>query len=88
MGKKKENISRFNKKYEVEQYLNDSDNEDDINHENDINNEEQKKNYMNETAIIIRQNILDYVDNGGYSLAEYLDIVNVENYLKFLIDKC
>ena len=88
MGKKKENVSRFNKKYEVEQYLNDSNSDDDINNDDNINNEEQKNIYMNETAIIIRQNILDYVDNGGYSLAEYLDIVNVENYLKFLIDKC
>lgn len=85
MGKKKENILRINKKYDIEQYVTETDDE---NHENIINNEEEKNVYMNETARIIRQNILEYADNGGYPLAEYLDIFNVENYLKWLIDKC
>jgi hypothetical protein len=61
-------------------------NDDEDENENEYKKEESKL-YINETATIIRRKILDYVDNGPYSLCEYLDIDNVENYLLWLLNK-
>ena len=87
MGKMKndEIIKRkFNKN--EDQYANDE--FDDICYEN--NQESQKEeneneNYINETAILIRQKIFEYVNDGVYPLCEYLSIDNVENYVKWLL---
>ena len=60
--------------------------ENDEEKENESKKEEYKL-YINETATIIRQKILNYVDKGPYSLCEYLDIDNIENYLSWLLSK-
>ena len=41
--------------------------------------------YINETSILIRQKIFEYVHNGGYPLCEYLKINNIENYITYLL---
>lgn len=78
--------TKKNKK-DIESYLPFSD-DIEINDEDDQEyKKEESELYINETATIIRQKILDYVDAGTYSLCEYLDIENVENYLLWLLDK-
>jgi hypothetical protein len=59
---------------------------DDIYFEN--NQESQKEDneiYINETAILIRQKIFEYVNDGVHPLCEYLSVDNVENYVKWLL---
>ena len=46
---------------------------------------EQSELYMNETAMIIRNKILVYTDTNFYPICEYLNINNVENYIKWLL---
>ena len=41
--------------------------------------------YMTETAMIIRNKILEYTDKNFYPLCEYLNFDNVENYIKWLL---
>ena len=41
--------------------------------------------YMTETAMIIRNKILEYTDTHFYPLCEYLNFDNVENYIKWLL---
>jgi hypothetical protein len=94
MGKtSRHDAPRENKKSkkDIQTYLPFSDNFE-INDENEEENEneyrkEEYKLYINETATILRQKILNYVDKGPYSLCEYLDIDNVENYLSWLLCK-
>lgn len=85
MGKMKndEIIKRkFNKN--EDQYANDE--FDDICYENNQESQkEENENYINETAILIRQKIFEYVNDGVYPLCEYLSIDNVENYVKWLL---
>ena len=85
MGKTKcdEIIKRKFNKYE-DTLVNDE--FDDICFEN--NQEFQKEDneiYINETAILIRQKIFEYVNDGVHPLCEYLSIDNVENYVKWLL---
>lgn len=94
MGKtSRHDAPRENKKSkkDIQTYLPFSDNFE-VNDENEEENEieyrkEEYKLYINETATILREKILNYVDKGPYSLCEYLDIDNVENYLSWLLCK-
>ena len=85
MGKMKndEIIKRkFNK--DEEQYVNDE--FEDICYENHQESQkEDNENYINDTAILIRQKIFEYVNNGVHPLCEYLSIENTENYVKWLL---
>jgi len=84
MGKTKsdEIIKRKFNKYEDE-FVNDE--FDDFCYENQESQKEDNEIYINETAILIRQKILEYVNDGVYPLCEYLSIDNVENYVKWLL---
>jgi len=84
MGKTKcdEIIKRKFNKYE-DQFVNDE--FDDICYENQEYQKEDNEIYINETAILIREKILEYVNDGVHPLCEYLSIDNVENYVKWLL---
>ena len=43
--------------------------------------------YINETANIIQQKIFEYVYIGMHPICEYLNIDNVENYVRWLLNK-
>ena len=62
---------------------------DDFSYENNQESQKYQKedneNYINETAIIIRQKIFEYVNDGIHPLCEYLSIDNTENYVKWLL---
>jgi len=85
MGKTKcdEIIKRkFDK--DEDHYVNDE--FDDIYYEkNEESQKEENENYINETAILIRQKIFEYVNDGVHPLCEYLSIDNTENYVKWLL---
>jgi len=46
---------------------------------------EEDELYINETAILIRQKIFEYVHDGIHPICEYLSIDNVENYVRWLL---
>ena len=57
--------------------------------ENDFDEKYEKEEcdlYISETAIIIRNKILEYTDNNFYPLCEYLNFDNIENYIKWLLE--
>lgn len=64
-----------------------------INNNNDLeqvsneNNQENDDFYINETANIIQHKIFEYVYRGMHPLCEYLDIDNIENYVRWLLNK-
>jgi hypothetical protein len=64
-------------------YIEENENEND----SDDYAEEDSEQYIVDTANLIKQNILEYVDNEGYSLCEYLDFYNVEKYVKWLLQQ-
>ena len=64
-------------------YIEENENEND----SDDYAEEDSEQYIVDTANLIKQNILDYVDNKGYPLCEYLDFYNVEKYVKWLLEQ-
>lgn len=75
--------NKFNSDYYFEEdILNDvcSENELDEKYE-----KEYSELYMTETAMIIRNKILEYTDKNFYPLCEYLNFDNVENYIKWLL---
>ena len=82
---------RIEKKLKKESTLTDTqlfyieENEND--NENDDSPEEDPEQYIVDTTNLIKQNILEYVDNGGYPLCEYLDFYNLENYVKWLLEQ-
>jgi len=47
---------------------------------------EKQKEYIEETAEIIRERFINYADNCSLPLCEFLDFLNVENYLKWLLE--
>lgn len=55
--------------------------------DSDDSPEEDPEQYIVDTTNLIKQNILEYVDNGGYPLCEYLDFNNLEKYVKWLLDQ-
>ena len=64
-------------------YIEENENEND----SDDYAEEDSEQYIVDTANLIKQNILEYVDNEGYPLCEYLDFYNVEKYVKWLLQQ-
>jgi hypothetical protein len=46
---------------------------------------EYEQEYMVETSDLIREKIFEYVDKNGYELCEFLDNINVENYVSWLL---
>jgi len=66
-------------------YIEENENE----NENDSDDypEQDSEQYIFDTTNLIKQNILEYVDNGGYSLCEYLDFYNLEKYVKWLLEQ-
>jgi hypothetical protein len=64
-------------------YIEENENEND----SDDYAEEDSEQYIVDTANLIKQNILEYVDNEGYPLCEYLDFYNVEKYVKWLLEQ-
>lgn len=55
--------------------------------DSDDSPEEDPEQYIVDTTNLIKQNILEYVDNGGYPLCEYLDFYNLEKYVKWLLEQ-
>jgi|694.fasta_scaffold110613_4 hypothetical protein len=55
--------------------------------DSDDSPEDDPEQYIVDTTNLIKQNILEYVDNGGYPLCEYLDFYNLENYVKWLLEQ-
>lgn len=57
--------------------------------DNDIENveytKEYEQEYMVETSDLIREKIIEYVDKNCYDLCEFLDNINVENYVSWLL---
>jgi hypothetical protein len=50
-------------------------------------NQENDDFYINETANIIQHKIFEYVRRGMHPLCEYLDIDNMENYVRWLLNE-
>ena len=46
---------------------------------------EENEIYINETAILVRQKIFEYVNDRVHPLCEYLSVDNVENYVRWLL---
>ena len=61
--------------------------EDSNENDSDDSPEEDPEQYIVDTTNLIKQNILEYVDNGGYPLCEYLDFYNLEKYVKWLLEQ-
>lgn len=38
-----------------------------------------------DTAILLRTRLIDYAEHGAYPLCEFLDIENVENYVRWVL---
>lgn len=64
-------------------YIEENENEND----SDDYAEEDSEQYIVDTTNLIKQNILEYVNNEGYPLCEYLDFYNVEKYVKWLLEQ-
>lgn len=47
--------------------------------------ENENRNHMLETAIILRNNLIMYTEQGSYSLCEHLDINNVYNFVQYIL---
>jgi len=79
MGKAKRKLKeQRNEGYEPSQELIDytEDNEEEY---------EKQQEYMYETATIIRERLINYADKCNLPLCEFLDFLNVENYVKWLL---
>ena len=73
---------------ESDQYIVLDENFEDVDYENEQEYQKEKQEiYMNETAMIIRQKILEYTNDGFHPLCEYLDYANVENYVNWILTK-
>jgi hypothetical protein len=62
-------------------------NNNDLEQVSNENNQENDDFYINETANIIQHKIFEYVRRGMHPLCEYLDIDNMENYVRWLLNE-
>jgi hypothetical protein len=83
--KNDEIIKRKIERYE-EHYSNDEFDDDICENYQEYQKEEDDL-YINETANIIRGKIFEYLHDGAYPLCEYLDINNLENYVRWLLSR-
>jgi hypothetical protein len=66
-----------------DEYLNNSDSESNI--EDSINSfdEIEEYEYTQDTINIIHSSLINYVSDNSLTLCEYLDIIDIENFLSF-----
>ena len=81
MGKNSKDISENQKQYfEVSEETND---------DNDIitleYKSEEKNIYQLDTSILLRKRLIEYSQNSGSTLCEYLDINNVDNFVEWIL---
>lgn len=81
MGKAKQQLLKARESY----YETNQEIELDNDEENDKEYIKEEKYYLLDTSFILRNHLMEYTDDCLIPLCEYLDFINVENYVNWLL---